>query len=162
QEIFNALLLITPCSFLLLLMQILIFQQYGQEVNLQPLVGRTCPERFAVLSVFIFYTSRHKRDWRMQLLLFAMGTAAGMRMLYLLKRGSYLVNMRQSPPLVTLWVYTVIQLDLRPACLELSRGWNILSVEKSRIVCIATTYYIWDHLKRCILSIFLKKEENCA
>ncbi|KAJ6539261.1 hypothetical protein B0H19DRAFT_1178078, partial [Mycena capillaripes] len=119
EEIFNALLLITPCSFLLLLMEILIYNQYGQEVNLKTLMDRMI-EGVPILSIFIFYTSRYKRDQRVQLLLFLMGTAAGSRMLFLIKRGSYLANIRQCPPLVTLWVYIVIQLDLGLAVLNLA------------------------------------------
>ncbi|KAF7352864.1 hypothetical protein MVEN_01253400 [Mycena venus] len=111
EEIFNASLLIIPCSFLLLLMQILIYNQYGQEVNLKMLVDRMV-EGIPILSIFIFYTTRYKRNPRVQLLLFLLGSAVGSRMLFLLKRGGYLVNMRQCPPLVTLWVYIVIQLDL--------------------------------------------------
>ncbi|KAJ7699999.1 hypothetical protein B0H17DRAFT_925833 [Mycena rosella] len=118
DEMFNALLLITPCSFLLLLMEILIYNQYGQEPNLKTVVDRMV-QGVPILSIFVFYTSRYKRDQRMQLLLFLVGTTAGSRMLFLLKRGTYLVNMRQCPPLVTLWVYTVIQLDLGLAVLNL-------------------------------------------
>ncbi|KAJ7667936.1 hypothetical protein DFH06DRAFT_233663 [Mycena polygramma] len=139
EEIFNSLLLITPCSFLLLLMEILIYNQYGQEVNLKTLVDRMV-EGVPILSIFVFYSkqrqlrdsipdaytyvrftaTRYKRDQRLQLLLFLMGTAAGSRMLFLIKRGSYLANMRQCPPLVTLWVYIVVQLDLGLAVLNLA------------------------------------------
>ncbi|KAJ7129773.1 hypothetical protein C8R44DRAFT_615137 [Mycena epipterygia] len=132
QEIFNALLLITPCSFLLLLMDILIYQQYGQDPNLKTVVERMI-QGVPILSIFVFYSkvstemltrylaaSRYKRDQRMQLLLFLLGTAAGSRMLFLIKRGSYLVNIQQCPPLVTVWVYIVIQLDLGLAVLNLA------------------------------------------
>ncbi|KAJ6599149.1 hypothetical protein DFH09DRAFT_1021988 [Mycena vulgaris] len=118
EEIFNSLLVITPCAFFLLLMQILIYHQYGQDPNLKTLVDRMI-EGVPILSIFVFYTARYKRDQRMQLFLFLMGTAAGSRMLFLIKRGSYLVNMRQCPPLVTLWVYIVVQLDLGLAVLNL-------------------------------------------
>ncbi|KAK7061648.1 hypothetical protein R3P38DRAFT_2830722 [Favolaschia claudopus] len=118
EEIFDATLLIIPCSFLLLLMQILIMNQYGQDANLKVLIGRMV-EGLPILSLFIFFTTRHKRNPRVQILLFIMGSAAGCRMLYLLKRGGYLSNMRQCPPLITLWVYTVIQLDLGFAVLNL-------------------------------------------
>ncbi|KAF8211198.1 hypothetical protein K438DRAFT_1806872 [Mycena galopus ATCC 62051] len=118
EEIFSALLLIVPCSSLLLLMQILIYNQYGQEVNLKTIADRLI-EGVPILSLFIFYTSRHKRNARVQLLLFLLGSAAGSRMLFLLKRGGYLDNIRQCPPLVTLWVYIVIQLDLGLAVLNL-------------------------------------------
>ncbi|KAJ7499004.1 hypothetical protein FB451DRAFT_20338 [Mycena latifolia] len=94
-------------------------KQYGQDPNLKILVERMA-QGVPILSIFVFYTSRYKRDQRMQSFLFFVGTAAGSRMLFLLKRGSYLVNMRQCPPLVTLWVYTVVQLDLGLAVLNLA------------------------------------------
>ncbi|KAJ7276290.1 hypothetical protein B0H12DRAFT_1199092 [Mycena haematopus] len=118
EEIFSASLLIIPCTSLLLLMQILIYNQYGQQVNLKTIVDRLV-EGVPILSIFIFYTSRHKRNPRVQLLLFLLGSVAGSRMLFLIKRGGYLVNIRQCPPLVTLWVYVVIQLDLGLAVLNL-------------------------------------------
>jgi len=55
----------------------------------------------------------------MQLFLFVLGVLSGSRMLYLLDRGSWLVNMQQCPPLATAWVYTIVQLDLLPAVLSL-------------------------------------------
>ncbi|KAJ7095298.1 hypothetical protein B0H15DRAFT_828932 [Mycena belliarum] len=119
EELFNAVLFITPFTFLLLLMDVLIYQQYGQEPNLKTIVDRMV-SGIPILSVFVFYTSRYKRDQRMQRLLFLIGTAAGSRMLFLIKRGSYLVNMQQCPPLVTLWVYIVVQLDLGLAVLNLA------------------------------------------
>ncbi|KAJ6516004.1 hypothetical protein C8R45DRAFT_1049479 [Mycena sanguinolenta] len=135
EEIFSASLLIIPCASLLLLMQILIYNQYGQEVNLKTIADRMV-EGVPILSIFIFYSechqlifwnpltpvaaSRHKRNPRVQLLLLLLGSAAGCRMLFLLKRAGYLVNIRQCPPLVTLWVYVVIQLDLGLAVLNLA------------------------------------------
>ncbi|KAF7355221.1 hypothetical protein MSAN_01437900 [Mycena sanguinolenta] len=119
EEIFSALLLIIPCVSLLLLMQILIYNQYGQEVNLKTIADRMV-EGVPILSIFIFYTTRHKRNPRVQLLLLLIGSAAGCRMLFLLKRAGYLANIRQCPPLVTLWVYVVIQLDLGLAVLNLA------------------------------------------
>ncbi|KAJ7047455.1 hypothetical protein C8F04DRAFT_1058886 [Mycena alexandri] len=119
EEIFNAVLLITPCSFLLVLMEILIYNQYGQEVNLKTVADRMI-SGIPILSIFIFYTSRYKKDRRVQRVLFLMGTAAGSRMLFVVQRGSYLLNMQQCPPLITLWVYIVIQLDLGLAVLNLA------------------------------------------
>lgn len=71
----------------------------------------------------------------MQLFLFALSILVGTRMLYLINWGSWLVNMRQvyhccvggsityasqCPALATIWVYTVVQLDLLPAVVALS------------------------------------------
>ncbi|KAJ7068186.1 hypothetical protein C8F01DRAFT_1117216 [Mycena amicta] len=111
EEIFNASLVIIPTYFLLVLMDILTYQQYGQGVNLKTILDRAT-QAVPILSIFIFYSTRYKRDPRMQTLLFLLGTASGSRMLFLLKRSSYLVNMQQTPPLVTLWIYTVVQMDL--------------------------------------------------
>ncbi|KAJ7228749.1 hypothetical protein GGX14DRAFT_487397 [Mycena pura] len=119
EEIFQASLFIVPVSFLLVLMEILVYNQYGQEVNFKTVVDRIT-QGVPILSIFVFYTIRYKRDRRMQLLLFLIGAAAGSRMLFILKRGSYLVNMRQTPPLVTLWIYTVVQMDLGLSVLNLT------------------------------------------
>ncbi|KAF7301344.1 hypothetical protein MIND_00699600 [Mycena indigotica] len=111
EEIFNTSLIVIPVCSLLVLMDILTYHQYGQGVNLKTVLDRLI-QGIPILSLFIFYSNRHKRDFRMQLLLFILGTASGSRMLYILKRSSYLVNMKQTPPLITLWIYTVVQLDL--------------------------------------------------
>jgi len=118
EEIFSAVLLIIPFSFLLLMMEILIHYQYGKRPSFQTLVDRMAPG-VPILSIFIFYTTRHKAHRRMQMLLFALSTVVGSRMIYLLNIGSWLVNMRQCPALATVWVYTIVQLDLGPAVLSL-------------------------------------------
>jgi len=118
DEIFNAVLLIVPFSFLLLMMEILIHFQYGKRPSLQALVDRMAPG-IPILSIFIFYTTRYKAHRRTQMLLFALSTIVGSRMIYLLNVGSWLVNMRQCPALATAWVYAIVQLDLGPAVLSL-------------------------------------------
>ncbi|CAK5275582.1 unnamed protein product [Mycena citricolor] len=118
EEIFNALLLVTPCSFLLLMMQILIYNQYGQDVNYKRLTDKMI-SGVPILSIFIFYTSRYKRDYRLQRILFLMATAVGSRTVFLAKQASYLKNIEQTPPLITLWVYLIVQLDLGLAVLSL-------------------------------------------
>jgi hypothetical protein len=77
----------------------------------------------------------------MQLLLFIISIAVGSRMIYQFNHASWLVNMRQvscsclervrrtatansylclqCPPLATIWIYTIIQLELIPAFLNL-------------------------------------------
>ncbi|KAF8076299.1 hypothetical protein FPV67DRAFT_409432 [Lyophyllum atratum] len=118
EEIFNAVTIIIPISFMLLLMEILIHFQYGKHPTLNALVDRMLTG-VPILSIIIFYTSRYKSYRPMQLFLFVLGVLSGSRMLYLLDRGSWLVNMRQCPPLATVWVYTIVQLDLLPAVFSL-------------------------------------------
>lgn len=118
DEILNAAILIIPCSFLLLLMEILIHFQYSQNPSLDALVSRMVPG-VPILSIFIFYTTRYKHHRRMQLFLFVLAFTVSSRLVYILSRASWLVNMRQCPPLATIWVYTIVQLDLGPAVLSL-------------------------------------------
>ena len=71
------------------------------------------------------------------MLLFVLSTLVGSRMLYLWDNASFLVIMKQvntlfggctghssvraqCPPLITIWIYTVVQLDLGAAVLSLS------------------------------------------
>ncbi|THV08643.1 hypothetical protein K435DRAFT_959180 [Dendrothele bispora CBS 962.96] len=119
EEILDAALYIIPLSFLLLLLEILIHNQYGQTLTLQKGLDRMV-SGVPILSVFIFYTKRHKNHRVVQALLFIIANLAGTRMVWLLARGSWKVNMRQIPPLGTLWVYAVVQLHLVLAVLNLA------------------------------------------
>ncbi|KAF4602157.1 hypothetical protein EYR40_005361 [Pleurotus pulmonarius] len=118
EEIFDTTMFLVPFSFLLLMMDILIHNQYGRHLTLQAVADRMLPS-VPILGVFIFYTMRHKRDRRVQFFLFALASFLGPRVLWLLSLGSWKVNMKQAPPLITLWVYTIVQLDLGPAVLNL-------------------------------------------
>ncbi|KAF6762698.1 hypothetical protein DFP72DRAFT_564463 [Ephemerocybe angulata] len=118
DEIFNAILFIIPFSFLLLMMEILIHQQYRQAPTLQKLLDRMIPG-VPIMSIFIFYTLRYKSYRSMQIALFIVSFLSSTRMIWLINRGNYRVNMKQDPPLATLWVYTIVHLDLGPAVLSL-------------------------------------------
>ncbi|KAF8627227.1 hypothetical protein AX15_004465 [Amanita polypyramis BW_CC] len=118
DEILNVAFLLIPFSFLLLMMDILIHFQYGKDPPLWEL-GERMLTGVPILSVFIFYTGRYKQHRRMQMLLFALSVSAGCRMLFIINRKSWLVNMRQCPPLATMWIYAIVQLDLGPAVLSL-------------------------------------------
>ncbi|KII94779.1 hypothetical protein PLICRDRAFT_33590 [Plicaturopsis crispa FD-325 SS-3] len=119
EEIFNAVLLIVPFSFLLMMMEILIHFQYGRKPTFGDIADRMV-SGVPILSIFIFYTTRYKDRRRMQFLLSLISIASGMRLIYMINRSSWRDNMRQCPPLATMWVYTVVQLDLGPAFGSLS------------------------------------------
>ncbi|KAK0206498.1 hypothetical protein DFS33DRAFT_1255526 [Desarmillaria ectypa] len=119
EEIFDAVVLIIPFTFLLVLMEILIHQQYGRVATLEILTEKLI-SGVPILSVFIFYTTRYKSHRAMQLAFFVIANIVGPRMVYLLSRGSWLVNMKQCPPLATIWVYTIFQLNLGPAVVNLA------------------------------------------
>ena len=87
--------------------------------------------------------TRHKADRRVQYALFLLSLYVGPRMIWLINRGSWLVNMRQvrpsslfqqsglpanglqCPSFATAWLYTVVQMNLPLAVLSLviTGGW---------------------------------------
>ncbi|OJT13339.1 hypothetical protein TRAPUB_10105 [Trametes pubescens] len=118
DEIFRALYLVIPMSFMLLLMEILVHNQYGRHASFEALRDRLL-SGVPILFVFVFYTNRYKADKRMQAALFWLSCIAGTRLIWLMNRGNWLVVMRQCPPIATAWIYAVIQLNLAPAVLSL-------------------------------------------
>jgi len=131
DEIFSAILLIIPFSFLLIMMEILVHQQYGQPTSLKNMFDRLL-SGVPLLSLFIFYSNRYKSHRRMKFMLFLLSLAAGPRLIYVVNKASWITNMKQSPPLATLWVYTIVQLDLGPAVLSL---------------CLIGVWYWWSGFK---------------
>ncbi|KAG1806899.1 uncharacterized protein HD556DRAFT_1224841 [Suillus plorans] len=118
DEIFNAVVFIMPLTFFLIMMDILIHQQYARHPTAGDIAGRLFTN-LPILSIFVFYTTRHKANPRMQLVLFILSLGVGPRMIWLINRGSWLVNMRQCPQFATIWLYTVVQLNLNWAVLSL-------------------------------------------
>ncbi|KAL1734272.1 hypothetical protein EV714DRAFT_234159 [Schizophyllum commune] len=118
EEIFQTASLLIPFTFCLVLMDVLIHQQYGQEARLWDILDRLV-SAVPILAVFIFYTTRHKSTRPAQAALFALSLFAGPRLLWVLAYKGYLVNIQQSPPLATAWIYAITQLDLGPAVVSL-------------------------------------------
>ncbi|KAI0637774.1 hypothetical protein C8Q77DRAFT_388114 [Trametes polyzona] len=118
DEVFRALYLAIPMSFLLLLMEILVHNQYGRHASLAALRDRMLPG-VPIIFVFVFYSNRYKADKRMQAALFWLSCISGTRLIWLLNRGNWLTVMQQSPPIAVAWVYSVVQLNLGPAVLSL-------------------------------------------
>jgi hypothetical protein len=124
EEIFNSVILIIPFSFLLLMFEILIPHQYGKHPTFRDLVDRMV-SGVPILSVFIFCTTRYKQTRKMQFMLFVLSIIVGTRMIWLINHSSWLINMQQCPPLATVWVYTIVQLELSPSVVALAivGGW---------------------------------------
>ncbi|KAK0495363.1 hypothetical protein EDD18DRAFT_1310085 [Armillaria luteobubalina] len=126
EEIFTAITMIVPFSFLLLMMEILIRYQYGKHPGLNVLVERmvsNVPMRSTISLLDRMPTvaaMRYKEHRRLQIGLFLTSIGIGCRMIYLLSRGTLYVNIRQVPPLGTLWIYAIVQLELGPAVLNLA------------------------------------------
>ncbi|KIY46659.1 hypothetical protein FISHEDRAFT_46990 [Fistulina hepatica ATCC 64428] len=118
EEIFNTTTLLIPFSFLLAMTDILIHHQYGRHVDSYELMERLATG-VPILGLFIFYTIRYKHIRRAQFLMFLLSVFVGSRLLWLLARGRWLVVIRQCPPLATVWIYTIVQLDLGLAVFNL-------------------------------------------
>ncbi|KIK65353.1 hypothetical protein GYMLUDRAFT_38801 [Collybiopsis luxurians FD-317 M1] len=118
DEILDTSLFIIPFCSLLLLMEILVHNQYNRHATYGALLERMSTGG-PILALFIFFIHRHKRSRRVQIFLFVLSCVVGPRLMYLIARGSWLVNMRQCPPLATIWVYTALELDLGPCVVSL-------------------------------------------
>ncbi|KAJ3971263.1 hypothetical protein EV361DRAFT_230160 [Lentinula raphanica] len=118
DEILDTSMIIIPFCSLLLLMDILIHNQYGRQASLKELFDGMS-SRGPILALFIFYVHRHKRSQEIQSFLFFLSCATGTRLMYIIALGSWTVNMRQCPPLATVWVYTALELDLLPTVISL-------------------------------------------
>ncbi|KAI9466833.1 hypothetical protein BJY52DRAFT_1234630 [Lactarius psammicola] len=119
EEIFAATTLLIPMSFLLLMMYILVHFQYGQQPSWSAITDRMLSS-VPILAIFIFFTNRHKHKRWAQAGFFVLSVVSGTRMIYQVNYSNWLLNMQQCPPIGTIWVYTVLQLDLGPAALALS------------------------------------------
>ncbi|KAF8268240.1 hypothetical protein EI94DRAFT_1800621 [Lactarius quietus] len=119
EEVFAATTLLIPMSFLLLMMYILIHFQYGQKPSWDVITNRML-SRVPILAIFIFYTNRYKHKRWAQAGLFVLSVVSGTRMIYQVNYSNWLLNMQQCPPIGTIWVYTILQLDLGPSALALS------------------------------------------
>ncbi|KAH9062160.1 hypothetical protein EDB87DRAFT_372050 [Lactarius vividus] len=135
EEIFVATTLLIPMSFLLLMMYILINFQYGQQPSWDIITNRMLSS-VPILAIFIFYSgwlkvpsnmyakyfsaNRYKHRRWAQAGFFILSVVSGTRMIYQVNYSNWLLNMQQCPPIGTIWVYTVLQLDLGPAALALS------------------------------------------
>lgn len=118
DEIFNASVVIMPMTFFLIMMDILIHHQYAKQPDVRE-IGSRLLNTFPIMSIFMFYTIRQKQNIYMQMALFLLSLGVGPRMIWLINRGSWLTNIAQCPQFATIWLYTVIQLNLPFAVLSL-------------------------------------------
>lgn len=118
EEILNAMLLIAPFTFLLVMMDIAVHQQYARKASLKD-IGDRLASALPILSIFIYYTNKHRRSRRTKFLFFALSLIVGPRLVWVVNRAPWGTVMQQSPPLAALWIYTIYQMDLGPAVLSL-------------------------------------------
>ncbi|KAJ3573886.1 hypothetical protein NP233_g2138 [Leucocoprinus birnbaumii] len=118
EEVADMLLYLIPFSFLLLMMDILIHYQYSRRPTRGDLLERMI-SGVPILAIFTFYTLRYKSHRRVQFVLFAISIISGCRLIYQINHSNWLINMKQCPPLATVWIFTIFMVDLGPAVLSL-------------------------------------------
>ncbi|KAF9780240.1 hypothetical protein BJ322DRAFT_1085395 [Thelephora terrestris] len=94
EEILNAMLLIAPFTFLLVMMDIVVHQQYARKAGLNVIVERLV-SALPILSIFIYYTNKHRRNRRAQFLFFAMSLVVGPRLVWVVNRAAWGAVMQQ-------------------------------------------------------------------
>lgn len=119
DNVFNAALHVIPLAFLYVIMDVLIHQQYSQDHSMKESLKRVV-SGLPFLAVLVFYTHRYQTKRLVQLALLLVSVGSGGGLIYQLNMGSWTENMQRAPPLVTLWVFAVIQMDLLPCCVSLA------------------------------------------
>ncbi|KAH7344611.1 hypothetical protein B0J17DRAFT_636131 [Rhizoctonia solani] len=119
DSILDTAIMAIPLSTLYIILDLLVQQQYAQQPTVKEEIGRVVTN-VPILFILIHYTNKHKAAPLAQLMLFLTAILAGPRMIWLVNKGSWLHVTRQAPPLGTIWVYTIIQLNLVPAVASLA------------------------------------------
>lgn len=73
--------------------------------------------------MIIFYTARHANHVAMRFALFIYSLVGGSVMIHTVNHAGYLVVISRSPALGTLWIWSIVQLDLLPAVISLAGVW---------------------------------------
>ncbi|CDZ98001.1 hypothetical protein [Phaffia rhodozyma] len=110
-EIFKAITMIIPFSFLFLAMDIMIHQQYGEHPTPMDELGRLTTA-VPVISAVVYYSNKYAYERWAQLLLLVVSIVCGSRLMWIVNKAGWLVVIQQAPPISTIWVITICQLDL--------------------------------------------------
>jgi hypothetical protein len=110
----NALLYCVSLSMLHLTLDVIVLTQYAQEVVWSEVFGRLARLTPALLCLlWAFHTATAKRLWvARQVFFLGLAVVAGCYLLYAGNEHGYYFVMRRAPPLGTLWVWSVVEMDL--------------------------------------------------
>ncbi|SNX83088.1 uncharacterized protein MEPE_01794 [Melanopsichium pennsylvanicum] len=108
-----------PFGFMYTLLDILVRQQYGETVGLADELGRLA-RALPVLAFFIHYNLTSPRQALIQGMLFVLCSACGCGLIYIVNKSPYDIVVQRVAPLGTLWIFSVVRMDLLPACISLA------------------------------------------
>lgn len=95
-------------------LDVLVYQQYRQEIEWQPIFGRTLvvlPVLFLMVWTMSSATAKRFPLLR-QVVFLAVAVGAGCYTIHVANRYEYFAVMKQAPPLGTLWIWSVIEMRL--------------------------------------------------
>lgn len=119
ESILDLLIWTMPFGFMYTLLDVLVRQQYGETVGFTDEVARLA-RALPVLAFFIHYNLTSQRQALIQGMLFVLCSACGCSLIYTVNKSSYEVVVQRVAPLGTLWIFSVVRLDLLPACISLA------------------------------------------
>lgn len=108
-------------AMLHLTLDVLAQNQYRHEIDVQALLWRTATVLPVLWLLLYLLRSSSARRWRLsrQTFFFIVAIATGCYTIRVANRFSYYAVMKQAPPLGTLWIYSVIEMDLPFALVSL-------------------------------------------
>lgn len=119
---FHASLMTIPLLTLYFALDYTVHQQYDFDhlISLKATAKRYTPLAL-VLYTLIYFTHKHKRSRLAQLLFTLLSIGAGVGLIYFSTEANQTFgNMKKTPGLAVLWIYTVVQLDLTLALVSLA------------------------------------------
>lgn len=103
-------------------LDVLVYNQYRQEIEWWPIFQRTVT-LLPILWLLVF-TMQSQTASRFplakQMLFFAIAVGAGCYTIHAANKHGYYAVMKQTPPLGTLWVWSVVEMNLIPAAVSLA------------------------------------------
>ncbi|KDN53141.1 hypothetical protein K437DRAFT_271924 [Tilletiaria anomala UBC 951] len=121
EEAFDVIIWTMPFGFLFLLLDIMIQQQYAQHPSFLGEMTKMLAN-VPILGTFVYITmpKKGKDQPLLQAGLFLVGILSGCSFLWVMAKSDWEVVMRRTPPLGTVWVYSIVRLHLFPACVSLA------------------------------------------
>lgn len=97
-----------------LTLDVLVQNQYLQEIDMPSLVRKTLSIVPVLWILLYLFRSKTARQWRLlrQCVFLVIAVVAGCYTIRVANKYSYYAVMKQAPPLGTLWVYSVIEMDV--------------------------------------------------
>lgn len=121
-----------PLTSLYVLLDIMIHQQYAMHPTFAQEFGRIIGTAPILVAIIWLTTISPKIPPKpLQLLLFVASIVLGSSFIWVYHQSPYMEVVRRTPPLATLWIYSVVKLDLVPCVASVAAvggfvWWNAL------------------------------------